>query len=84
MRFGAALGYPLQKVRPLPASILLVCTSVGAVVVVGAITFALVPVLLGVGLLLALVVAAVLMGWAGIEALAALERWMERDPRFKQ
>lgn len=81
---GAALGHQLQRVRPLPATLLLVCTSVGAVVVIGALTFALVPVLVGLGLLTALVVAAVLMGWAGLEALAALERWIERDPRFKQ
>jgi len=78
------LGHPLQKVRPLPASLLLVCTSVGAVVVIGTLTFALVPVLLGLGLVVALVVGAGLMLWAGLEGLAALERWMERDPRFKQ
>jgi hypothetical protein len=54
------------------------------VVVIGAITFALVPVLVGLGLLTALVLGAVLLGWAGLEALAALERWIERDPRFKQ
>jgi hypothetical protein len=28
------------------------------------------------------VVALLLLGWAGIEALAALERWFENDPRF--
>ena len=78
------MGHPLQKVRPLPASLLLVCTSVGAVVVIGTLTFALVPVLLGLGLVVALVVGAGLMLWAGLEGLAALERCMERDPRFKQ
>jgi hypothetical protein len=43
-----------------------------------------VPVVIGVGLLTVFLVAGLLMGWAGLEALAALERWMERDARFKQ
>jgi protein-S-isoprenylcysteine O-methyltransferase Ste14 len=61
---------------------MLLCAGVGAVVLMAIVTFTLVPVLVGVGLVLALVVGALLCAWAGIEALAALERWMETDQRF--
>jgi hypothetical protein len=61
---------------------MLLCAGVGAVVVMTIVTFTLVPVLLAVGLVAALVVGALLCAWAGIEALAALERWMETDQRF--
>lgn len=50
--------------------------------VMAIVTFTLVPVLVAVGLVAALLVGALLCGWAGIEALAALERWMETDQRF--
>jgi hypothetical protein len=79
-----ALGQLTRSVRPLPASLLLACAGVGAVVLGITATMALVPVVIGVSLLAVFVVAALLMGWAGLEALAALERWMERDARFKQ
>jgi hypothetical protein len=79
-----ALGQLTRSVRPLPASLLLACAGVGAVVLGIAATMALVPVVIGVGLLAVFLVAGLLMGWAGLEALAALERWMERDARFKQ
>ncbi|MCT0199736.1 glypican [Synechococcus sp. CS-1325] len=72
------------SLRPLPASLLLLCTGVGAVAVIGFFTFAVVPVVLGAGLLIAFLAGAVVFGWAGIEALAALERWMENDPHFKR
>jgi hypothetical protein len=32
----------------------------------------------------AAIVATLLLGWAGIEALAAFERWMDHDPRFQR
>ena len=79
-----ALGQLTRSVRPLPASLLLACAGVGAVVLGITATMAFVPVVIGVSLLAVFVVAALLMGWAGLEALAALERWMERDARFKQ
>lgn len=79
-----ALGQLTRSVRPLPASLWLVSAGVGAVVLGITATMALVPVVIGVGLLAVFLVAALLMGWAGLEALAALERWMERDARFKQ
>jgi len=72
------------SLRPLPASLILLCTGVGAIAVIGFLTFAVVPVLVGAGLLLSLLAGAVVFGWAGIEALAALERWIENDPRFKR
>ncbi len=79
-----ALGQLTRSVHPLPASLLLLSAGVGAVVLGITATMALVPVVIGVGLLAVFLVAALLMGWAGLEALAALERWMERDARFKQ
>jgi hypothetical protein len=75
---------PLPALRPLPASLLLVCCGVGAVVLIGALTFALVPVVLVLGVVVALLVAGALFAWAGLEGLAAVERWMENDPRFRQ
>jgi uncharacterized membrane protein YedE/YeeE len=72
------------SLRPLPASLALVCTGVGAIVVLGFLSVALVPLLLGAGLLLAFLIGSLIFGWAGIEALAALERWIENDPRFKR
>ena len=30
------------------------------------------------------ILASLLLGWAGIEALAACERWMERQSRFQR
>lgn len=72
------------SLRPLPASFALVCAGVGAMVVIGFLSFAVVPLLFGAGLLLAFLAGAVVFGWAGIEALAALERWIENDPRFSR
>lgn len=78
------MSKPLLALRPLPASLVLLCSGVGALVLIGILTFALVPVMLAVGLVVALVVTGVLFAWAGLEGLAALERWMENDPRFRQ
>jgi hypothetical protein len=75
---------PVLRLAPLPASLALVCTAVGAVVVIGFATVALMPVLLFVGFVAAWLLAALLVGWAGIEGLAALERWFENDPRFQR
>ncbi len=72
------------RLPPLPASLALVCMAVGAVVVIGFTTLALVPLLIGLGMLAAWLVAALLLGWAGLEGLAAIERWIENDPRFQR
>jgi len=72
------------RIRPLVATLALVCTAVGAVVVIGFTTLALVPLLLTVGVVGAWLLALLLLGWAGIEGLAALERWFESDSRFQR
>lgn len=78
-RRGSFLGLPLS---PLPASLLLACTAVGAIVLIGITSLAVVPLIHTAGLFMAWLLALVLLGWAGIEGLAALERWFENDPRF--
>ena len=72
------------RIRPLLATLALVCTAVGALVLLGFTTLALIPLLLAVGVVAAWVLALVLFGWAGIEGLAALERWLESDSRFQR
>lgn len=74
----------LMRIPPAVASLLLVCTAVGAVVVAIVVSLALIPLLVGAGLVLAWLVGLLLFGWAAIEGLAALERWMERDTRFQR
>jgi hypothetical protein len=44
----------------------------------------LVPLVMIVGGLAVATVVTLLLGWAGIEALAAFERWMDHDPRFQR
>ncbi len=78
------MAKPALRLRPLPASLALLSMAVGSIVLIGVTTLALVPVLIGVGLFLSWLVAALLLGWAGIEGLAALERWIENDPRFQR
>ncbi|MEB3322015.1 MAG: glypican [Synechococcaceae cyanobacterium] len=75
---------PLPQLRPLPASLALVSMAVGAVVLVGVGTVLLVPLVVLIGMVAAWVLAALLLVWAGIEALAAFERWVERDSRFQR
>ena len=53
-------------------------------VLVALLTFTLVPVLLAIGLVTALLIGAAFCLWAGIEGLAALERWIETDGRFRR
>ena len=72
------------SLRPLPASVLLLAAGVGSIVLIGLLSLALVPVLLGAGLLFCFLVGTALFGWAVIEGLAALERWIESDPRFQR
>ncbi|MFN9645414.1 MAG: hypothetical protein ACK6BG_09935 [Cyanobacteriota bacterium] len=44
----------------------------------------LIPLLVLLGGFVLWIAATLLLGWAGIEALAACERWMEGDPRFQR
>lgn len=75
---------PVLRFNPIAASLVLVCSGVGAVVLGTLTLFAIVPVLFGLGLLACWILAILLVAWGGIEALAALERWMERDSRFQR
>ncbi|MFN5465759.1 MAG: hypothetical protein ACK40D_11700 [Cyanobacteriota bacterium] len=42
------------------------------------------PLVVLLGGLAVWIVAILLIGWSAIEALAACERWMEREPRFQR
>jgi hypothetical protein len=58
--------------------------GLGAALLVGVGLLTLLPLALLVGMIAGWVLVSLLLGWAGIEALAALERWMERDTRFQR
>jgi hypothetical protein len=64
--------------------VLAICTVVGALVITLAVSLAFVPLVLGVGAFVVWLALALILGWAGIELLAALERWLENDPRFQR
>lgn len=72
------------KIAPLPASLLLIATALGSIVLIGIAVITIVPLVVVVGGLSVVLVATLLLGWAGIEAMAAFERWMDNDPRFKR
>lgn len=67
---------------PLAASLVLLCAAVGSLVLAGVAAVALIPVVFSLAVVVGWVAALLLLGWAGIEGLAALERWFENDPRF--
>ncbi len=69
---------------PLPTSLLLVSAAVGSLVLAGLAALTLIPLLVLVGGFAVWILATLLLGWAGIEALAACERWMERQSRFQR
>ena len=52
--------------------------------ILAAVSLALFPLLIGLGILAFWFVALLLIGWGGIELMAALERWLERDSRFQR
>jgi hypothetical protein len=64
--------------------VLAVCTVVGALVITLAVSLALIPLVVGVGALVVWLALTLILGWAGIELMAALERWFETDPRFQR
>lgn len=74
----------LTRVPPLAASLALVSMGLGAALLVGLGLLTLLPLALLLGMIAGWVLVSLLLGWAGIEALAALERWMERDTRFQR
>lgn len=75
---------PLARLRPQANPLVLACTAVGALVLAGIAALTLLPVMVMAGVLLVWAALAVVLGWAGIEAMAALERWLETDPRFQR
>lgn len=75
---------PLVRSRPFTAPVLFVCTAVGALVLAGIAMLTLLPLLVATAMVLAWAAPAVLLAWAGIEGMAALERWFENDPRFQR
>lgn len=72
------------KIAPLPASLLLIATALGSLVLAAIALLTLVPLVMIAGGMVIAVVATLLLGWAGIEALAAFERWMDHDLRFQR
>lgn len=80
----ASVIKPLAPLRPLAQPLVLVCASIGAVVLAGVVALTLLPVMVIGGVLLIWAALTVLLGWAGLEAMAALERWFENDPRFQR
>lgn len=72
----------LWKVPPLAASLVLLCAAVGSIVIAGFAAVAVIPVVFTLVVVLGWLAALLLLGWAAIEGLAALERWFENDPRF--
>ena len=58
--------------------------AIGGVVLIAALTLLAVPLVIVLGLVVASIAGVLLGGWALIEAMAALERWMERDTRFQR
>jgi hypothetical protein len=49
-----------------------------------AVSLALIPLVVGAAAVVVWLVLALTLSWAGIELMAALERWFENDPRFQR
>jgi hypothetical protein len=85
---GIASPTPVNKPALLPRTLnrglLIACTGVGALVLVGVFSVALLPMIIGVGVLAVWLVSLVLIAWGGVELMAALERWLENDSRFQR
>ena len=75
---------PVLRHPTLQRGVLIACTAVGAVVLFAAVSLALLPLVIAAVVFGVLVVAALLIGWGGIEGMAALERWLENDARFQR
>jgi hypothetical protein len=78
------LAFVPLALPPLPTSLLLVSAAFGSLVLAGLAALTLIPLLVMVGGLIVWILATLLLGWAGIEALAACERWMEHQSRFQR
>jgi len=75
---------PVLRHPALQRGMLIACTAVGAFVLFVAATLALLPLVMAAVVFGVMVVAALLIGWGGIEGMAALERWLENDARFQR
>lgn len=73
-----------SRLRSLPGVLTLTCTAIGALVVAGVLVVTLTPVVLGLAALALWLAISLVLAWLGIEAMAALERWLETDPRFQR
>ena len=73
----------LQR-RPLQTGTLILCSCLGALVLLGIVSMVLVPLVFTAGLVVVWVALTLLVAWGGIEVMAAVERWLERDPRFQR
>jgi hypothetical protein len=82
--WSAVVVKPVLRLSPLLLSLVLVCSAIGGLVLTGLVVLTVLPLLVGLGLLAVWVVVVLLLGWAGIEALAALERWLESSPRLRR
>lgn len=69
---------------PLLVAPLLALAAVGALVIGPLLALAAIPVLVAVLVLVGWLLACGLGAWALIEGLAAFERWIESDSRFRQ
>ena len=83
-RCSLVVGGSLRTIHPLVACVALLCTGVGALVITAVLALAAVPVVVGLLVLAGWILALLLFGWALVEGLAALERWMARDSRFRR
>lgn len=84
------LGVSVMRISPsspltipsVPASLLLVSAAIGSILLVSLTVLTLIPLVVILGGIAVGIVGTILLAWAAIEAMAAFERWMERDPRF--
>jgi hypothetical protein len=53
-------------------------------VITFAVSLAFIPLVVGVAALVVWLALALIFSWAGIELMAALERWFENDPRLQR
>lgn len=79
---ATAMAKLVPSLRSMPRVLTLACTAIGAAVLLGISVLVLTPVVIGLGVVIAWLVASLLLAWLGIETLAALERWLENDARF--
>ena len=72
----------IRRLHPLPASLALMGMGLAAAVLLGVASVLLVPIIFAMALFATWLVASLFLGWAGIEAMAAFERWIENGVRF--